>query len=169
MELALIIGIFFTGFLLIFVEFFFIPGNTVIGLSGIAINAFGIYQVYHVYDATTGSIVLGIFLFIFIGSIVYAAKTKAWQRFSHEEKLTSRIKNMEENEVVKDDTGEAISAIRPFGKAIIKGKTYEVQSMGDFINTGTTLIVVKVTPNKIYVEPVIEKEEGDNKDESELQ
>lgn len=168
MELALIIGIFLIGFLLIIVEFFFIPGNTIIGFIGISILGFGIYQVYEFYGAAVGSLALGLFLIFFISSIVYAVRQRAWERFSHEEKLTGNIKSFQyKNTVEEGDTGEAVSAIRPSGKALIKGETYEVQSFGDFINTGTPVKVVKVTANKTFVEPVEEEEDNESPNEEE--
>ena len=50
--------------------------------------------------------------------------------------------------------GIAFGDIRPLGKAIIEGETYEVRSTGDFINDDSEIIVVKMDRNRILVKKV---------------
>jgi membrane-bound ClpP family serine protease len=50
--------------------------------------------------------------------------------------------------------GIATSALRPMGKAELKGKLIEVSSLGNFIDAGTPKKIINITSNHILVEPI---------------
>ena len=49
------------------------------------------------------------------------------------------------------DAGVAQSKIGPIGKALINDISCEVQTLGEWINSGTSIEVIKVSLNKIIV------------------
>jgi membrane-bound ClpP family serine protease len=50
--------------------------------------------------------------------------------------------------------GVAISSLRPIGKAEFEGKTYEVKTFGDYIDSGTKIEIIKIEQNNIYVQTI---------------
>jgi membrane-bound serine protease (ClpP class) len=50
--------------------------------------------------------------------------------------------------------GEATSALRPSGSAILDGRPVQVVSTGELISRGARIKVVEVTGNRIVVEEV---------------
>ncbi|MFC2113847.1 NfeD family protein [Bacteroidota bacterium] len=142
------------GIILFFVELFFIPGTTVVGILGVLLTALGIFLAYKDHGMTTGHITLAVTMVSLVIIIVVGAKTNVWGKLSIKDQITGKANLIEENSVKPGDTGETISAIRPIGKALINNVNYEVKSLGEYINSGTAIEVIKVSGNRITVAPL---------------
>lgn len=139
------------GIALFFVELFFVPGTTVVGVLGIILLALGIYFSYSDLGNKAGHITVAITFLLLIIIILIGAKSNVWSKLSNKDHLTGKANIIEENEVQAGDTGISVSAIKPIGKARINNKNYEVRSVGDYINTNTKIKVIKVQGNRITV------------------
>ena len=150
----------FIGVALFFIELFFIPGTTVVGIVGILLAILGIFFAYTQHGSSAGHLSLVITLSLIIGLIIYGAKSDAWSKLANKNAITSKS-NVIENESVKvGDTGICLSDIKPAGKARINNASFEVHSLGEFILHGKQIEVIKLSGNKIYVR---ELSEPDNK------
>jgi membrane-bound ClpP family serine protease len=80
MGLAGIITLIVLGIILIFLEFFVVPGITVAGIGGLILLVLGIYFSYSSYGVATGNALL-LTTFGALGLIFYVAyKTGAWKK-----------------------------------------------------------------------------------------
>jgi membrane-bound ClpP family serine protease len=147
------------GLVFIFIEMFFVPGTTVVGIFGALLAVLGVYFVYEDYGASTGHLVLALTLVAFIGMLIAGFRSKAWEKYSIKDSLQGKTNVITEEQINVGDTGKALSAIKPIGKALINDENFEVQAYSDFIDDGETLKVTKIEGKTIYV-----KRQDQNKD-----
>ncbi len=153
METISIFILLILGVLIIFVEFFLVPGTTIVGFIGFGMSLTGIYYSYEQFGSLYGTLVL-LGMAVFVGIALYISiKKETWRFFALNKSLESNQKN-KNPEINVGDKGETISAIRPSGDALIKGKIYEIQSQGGFIDVKSKITVILVEGNKIYVQPI---------------
>lgn len=151
MAFSVIIGLILLGIILILVEIFFTPGF-VIGLVGAAAIVVGLVNTYTEYGYTTGNFTL-IGVLIFLGTvIVLAFKNGIWNRFAIADVIEGKANNVDQLIVNVGDTGEALSALRPAGTAIIGNQKMEVHTEGSFLLAKDKLVVTKILNKKIFVE-----------------
>lgn len=156
MEWFIVLTLLIAGFALIIVEFFFIPGSTVVGILGFVFMLLGLYFAYdyhgamagHIFAAAaTGAVGLGIY---------FSLKYKFYRKFSLNDTVESRTTPMYDGVLKKGDQGVATSALRPSGEAEFGDRSYEVATLGEFASTGQKVEVVQLRDNKILVKPVID-------------
>lgn len=146
----MIISLFIIGVILIVVELFITPGF-VVGLLGMGFIAAGIYSIYSNYGNGAGNVALVTVSAIMLVFLVLALRTGFWSRIASNESITGKANEMNSIPLAVGEYGEALSALRPSGTALFKGKRYEVQSEGAFIDTNEEIIITKILENKIYV------------------
>lgn len=142
------------GLFLINIEVIFIPGTTFVGLLGIIIAGAGVAYSFIKFDNTTGFYVLGITLALSLFTLIYFFKNQTWKQFSLEDISESRVNEGMTGALLVGQEGVAVSSLRPVGKAEFFGKEYEVTTLGDYVDTGTKLTIIKIDSNKILVEPI---------------
>ncbi len=145
-----IIALIGLGFLLIVMEIFFIPG-TVVGIVGTLLTGFGIYLVYRDFGASNGHVTLAITVAVLIITVIAGFRMRAWEKYSNKDVLEGKTNVIKEDQIKVGDSGKAISAIKPIGKARINEDNFEVQSFSDFIDAGEDLQVTKISGKTIYV------------------
>ncbi len=153
MGLSLIIALLAFGIILILIEIFITPGF-IVGVLGVVSMAVGLAYTYKEYGSSIGNIVLGsslIFLFIVV---VMAFRNGAWSRFAIKDQITGKANNIHELDVNLGDKGEALSALRPAGSAMINNQRFEVHTEGEFLLTHDKIEVVKMLNNKIFVRKI---------------
>lgn len=139
------------GFLLILAEIFFVPGTTVVGGTGIILTGFGIYMVYQQHSVSAGHLTLSLAIVVFIIALIGGFRSRAWEQYSNQDYLTGKTNVIQEDQIKPGDTGKAISAIKPIGKARINDDNFEVQAFSDFIDAGETIKVTKKAGKTVYV------------------
>lgn len=152
MEWSFIIGMLVTGLLLVFIEIIFVPGTTFIGVVGFIISSIAVYFAFKKGD-TEGLITLGTTATIMVVLLIIGFKSGIWMRYSLKETITGRVNESKEDLIKAGDEGKALSDLRPMGKAEINDQLVEVRTLGNFCDAGTSIKVIKVDNNKIYVEP----------------
>lgn len=154
MEWFAVIGLIVLGMGLLIIEIIFIPGTTVVGIAGFLCSVYGIYLGYDYFGNTGGTmILLGAAVFNG-GAIVYAFKSKSWERFSLKDVNSGRFNEDQGFQLNVGDQGTTVSSLKPIGKAIFNDKELEVRSEGTYIRENQEIEIIKIDNKKIIVKPI---------------
>ena len=139
------------GFLFLLLEILVLPGTNIAGVVGFALLAFGIWQAYAVYGGMAGTLTLLGTLFLSALTLYYALKSKTWDKAALHKNIDSRVNVVDSEKIKVGDKGKTVSRLAPMGKAEFGEEYYEVNAMGQFIDPGTEIEVVKIENNQITV------------------
>lgn len=148
---ASLIGI---GLILIIVEVIFIPGTTFVGIAGFIFLVAGVALSFNYYGKEVGWIIFGSSAVLSGGLFYLAFRTNAWSRFALKSSIDSKVNEGELDSFTQGQEGVAVSTLRPVGKAEINNKIVEVTTLGDYVDSGTPVRIIKVLSNQIIVEPI---------------
>jgi membrane-bound ClpP family serine protease len=154
MEWMIVASLIFFGILLVIVEIIFIPGTTIVGIIGAIFMIAGVTASFSYFGQRGGWITLGGTALSSAFIAYYAFKTNVWGKFSLK---TTSLGKVNEGELASLEVGQegiAISSLRPSGKAEIKEKTYEVKTLGAYVDFGSKIRIIKINTNQIIVEPI---------------
>lgn len=151
MMTALIIALIVLGLILILLELFVTPGF-VTGLLGGVAWFYALYKIYQVYGTVSGHLALAGLILLLIACIVIAVKSGVWEKVSLHSNVEGKVNELPE--VIVGDTGYTSSALRPMGRMVINNQSIEVTSMGELVDTGAFVEVIKIENNKIYVKQI---------------
>jgi membrane-bound ClpP family serine protease len=153
-EWTTVISLILFGLLLLIAEIIFVPGTTVVGLIGFVFMAVGVGLSFRYFGSEIGwitvagsSVASGLLLYL-------AFKANIWSKFALKSSITSKVNEGELVELKPGQEGSALSALRPVGKADLGGKSYEVRTNGEYIETGTRIRIIRIISNQIIVEPL---------------
>ncbi len=152
-----ILLLYVTGLLLIFIDGKLINDGTlaVIGLimmiAAVIIPAPSlIYGVLSAFGLITGAALSPLLLKIF-------PSRKMWSKMALKDRLTSEAGYNSVNSShlkLVGEKGKAITPFRPVGTIEIEGKHYSAVSDGEWIDSGSEIVVVKVEGTRIVIEKV---------------
>ncbi len=148
---TLISALIIIGLLFMVIEILLIPGTSFAGIIGFICMAVGVWQAFAAHGLTEGFIALGITLLATFLALYFSLKSNTWKKFMLKDENTTRLNVITEEDIKPGDTGVAISRLALAGTIEINGKEYEAHTFGEFINQGTSVTVVKVENNKIFV------------------
>lgn len=154
MEWFAVIGLIVLGMGLLIVEIIFIPGTTVVGIAGFLCSVYGIYLGYDYFGNTGGTLILLGAAVFNGGAIVYAFKSKSWERFSLKDVNSGRFNEDQGFQLNVGDQGTTVSSLKPIGKAIFNDKELEVRSEGTYIRENQEIEIIKIDNKKIIVKPI---------------
>ena len=155
MDWITVILLILAGIILLVVEIIFVPGTTILGIIGGALMVFGVIIGYSKFGPQTGSIILIGAIIVGGGVTVISFRSGVWKKFALKKTNTSKFNEDIKVEHLLGAEGTALSALRPFGKAEIYNSTYEVKTLGIYLETGTKVKVTNVDKDhKIYVERI---------------
>lgn len=147
----LVILILFIGWILVFLEVFFIPGITVFAAVGTITMIAGVVFAYSNFGVMAGTLTLvGTAIFTFL-SIVIGYKTGVFSGFTLKDTVKGKMNEIDESKIKVGDSGVALSKISFIGKGLFDEATYEVQSNGEYIDEGEPIEVIKISMNKIFI------------------
>lgn len=153
MTLTIIGLIIFMGLVFMLLEVLVIPGTTFVGIIGILLMIVGIYFAYTKHGTMVGHYFLvGASVLSFI-VIFLALKSDTWKKATLNTELDSKVNTIDAEKVKVGDEGKTISRLSPMGKALINENYYEVESRGGYVDENSDIVVVKISGNKIYVNP----------------
>ena len=75
-----------------------------------------------------------------------------WDKVSLHSNVEGRVNGLPDIKV--GDTGYTSSALRPMGRMIVNNQSIEITSMGELVDTGAFVEVIKIENNKIYVKQI---------------
>jgi membrane-bound serine protease (ClpP class) len=158
MGVAIIVFLLVIGFIFLLVEIFVTPG-IILGLVGLLFMAAGVYRIYSVYGTSAGNYSLASLTLLCVGLILIALRSGVWDRIAQKNVLTGKVNVIDESVFHIGDRGEAVSALRPSGNALINGHKIEVTTEGESINSKEAIEIIKIRNRKIIV-----KSSGNNLD-----
>lgn len=154
MEWLTVLSLIVIGIALVIIEIILVPGTTIVGFLGAILAMAGIALCFSYFGSTTGWYTLGGTAVFSAALFYWSLRTRAWERFSLKSTISGRVNEVDTHTLKVGEEGNAVSALRPMGKAELAGQFVEVTSLGAFIETGTRIRIVRVSSNQIIVEPV---------------
>jgi membrane-bound ClpP family serine protease len=153
-EWITVISLILFGLFLIVAEIIFVPGTTLVGIVGFLFLLTGIGLSFSYFGSETGWVTVGVSS-VASGLILYFSfKANVWSRFSLKSSIKSKVNEGELDALRIGLEGHAVSALRPVGKAEIENKMYEVKTLGEYLDSGSRIRVIKIVSNQIIVEPI---------------
>lgn len=153
MTWTVILLLILVGLLLLLLEVLVVPGTTFVGITGFVLLVVSIWQAYAIYGTPAGHYaLLGTLVLTFL-VLYFSLKSKTWRLMMLNTQIDSKMNEVDPAKVKPGDEGKTISRLAPSGKAFINGEYYEVQTLGEFIDPQTEIIVIKVEYSKILVKP----------------
>jgi membrane-bound ClpP family serine protease len=153
-EWITVISLIFFGLALIVVEIIFVPGTTLVGVLGFGFLILGVGLSFRYFDAETGWITVGATAVASGAILYYSFSSNVWGKFSLKTSSNSKVNEGELDELKVGAEGQTISALRPIGKAELNNKTFEVKTLGEYLDSGKRIRVIKILSNQIIVEPI---------------
>ncbi len=154
-EWITVISLILFGLILIIAEVIFVPGTTIVGVFGFLFLIVGIGFTFSYFGSETGWITVGVSATLSGLILYYSFKTNVWSRFSLKSSMQGKVNEGELESLAIGAEGQAISALRPIGKANLGDKIFEVKTMGEYLDSGSKVRVIKIIMNQIIVEPII--------------
>lgn len=148
---AIIIILILLGLVLILLELFVTPGF-ITGLLGGVAWTYALYKIYSEFGSTSGHLALGGLVLLLLACIVIAVKSGVWDKVSLHQQVDSKVNYLPNVKV--GDTGSTLSALRPSGKMQWNQESIEVCTMGELVETGAFVEIIKIENNKIYVKQI---------------
>lgn len=153
-EWITVISLILFGLFLIIAEIIFVPGTTIVGILGFLFIIVGVGLSFSYFGSETGWTTVGVSA-AFSGLILYYSfKTNIWGRFSLKSSINSKVNEGDLDLLTVGMEGQAVSALRPIGKASLGDKIYEVKTLGGYLDSGSPVRVLKIISNQIIVEPI---------------
>ncbi len=142
------------GLALIIAEIIFVPGTTVVGIIGFVFLVLGTGLSFFYFGRTAGWMTTGGTGVASAVLLYYAFKANVWGHFSLKSTNTGKVNEGELEALTVGAEGVALSALRPIGKAEFGEKTYEVKTLGNYVETGKKIRITQIRSNQIIVEPL---------------
>ena len=153
-EWITVISLIVVGLALVIAEIIFVPGTTLVGITGFALMAVGISLGFSYFGGSVGWTIAGVTAVLSGFVIVCAFRSNVWGRFSLKSTIDSKVNEGELEGIHAGQEGVALSALRPVGKAELASRTFEVRTLGAYVESGTRIRVTQVNANQITVEPI---------------
>jgi len=148
--MSLVIGLILAGLLLLIIEFFIIPGTTLVGILGSALMIGGIYVAFKNFGMMTG--IYATVASLAISGILFWVALKTFRdRLALNDTLEGRVNELDIPFEV-GAKGKAYNDLRPLGTIVINNEKYEASSINDYIERGSEIEVIKIEQNKIIVQ-----------------
>ena len=152
-EWLTVISLVVIGMVLIVLELIFVPGTTIVGILGLAFTVGGIAFSFDYFGDTVGYSVLVITSLLSLTALIYSLRSGVWQRFANKGTIDSKFNEGKTKQLNVGDDGEAVSTLRPIGQAEFKDGVFEVTTLGNYLEPGNKVKIIRIDANKIYVEP----------------
>jgi len=153
-EWITVISLILFGLFLIIAEVIFVPGTTLVGILGFIFLIIGVSLSFRYFGGETGWTTIGVTA-VASGLILYFSfKANVWGRFSLKSSIQSKFNEGELDSLTVGTEGLTVSALRPVGKANLGEKLYEVKTLGEYLDSGSRVRVIKIIMNQIIVEPI---------------
>ncbi len=153
-EWITIISLILIGLVIVLVEIIFVPGTTLIGLLGFVFMVAGVGLGFRYFGNVAGWIITGSTIVVSTASLLIAFRANVWGKFSLKSSSNSKVNEGELESVSAGQEGVTLSALRPVGKAELNSKTFEVRTMGKYLEAGTRIRVLQINAHQIIVEPL---------------
>ena len=155
MEWLTVISLVVIGIVLLIVEIIFVPGTTIVGIVGLIFAIAGIVLSFKYFGNSIGWLTLGGTSVLSGAMLYWSFRSNAWERFALKSTIDGRVNEVDTDTLKAGEEGQTVSALRPMGKAELRGKRVEVTTLGGYVESNTRIRIVRVSTNQIVVEPVL--------------
>lgn len=153
-EWVTVISLIFFGLALIVVEIIFVPGTTLVGVLGFVFLLVGVGLSFNYFGSETGWITVGSTGVASGLLLYYSFSSNVWGKFSLKSASDSRVNEGDLDQLRVGTEGKTVSTLRPVGKAELNDKTFEVKTLGEYLEAGKRIRIIKIVSNQIIVEPI---------------
>lgn len=153
-EWVTVLSLIVFGLALIVAEIIFVPGTTLVGVLGFGFLIVGVGLSFRYFGSEAGWITVGVTSVASGAILYYSFSSNVWGKFSLKTSIDSKVNEGELNQLEVGAEGLTISALRPVGKAELNNKTFEVKTLGEYLESGRRIRVIKILSNQIIVEPI---------------
>ena len=172
--------LFVAGVALVIVEIFVVPGTFIAGVAGLlailaalflSLQSFGSTEDFFAQEMLTRNLwrLLGVMLAVMFGGFLFSRFLPKVPMFgglilnpdAGAAQVTSAAAVGGDSLVALEGrVGEALTDLRPSGRALVDGQPYDVLTEGRYLEKGASILVVHVSGNRIIVEPAEPDETG---------
>ena len=145
-----VIALLVTGYLLLAVEAFVIPGFGVPGIAGLISLGAGCYIAFQEFGAALGTLTIVAVLSSVTAFMWWLPKTRFGRDVVHS--LTLETAKVAETTLESGDIGITESDLRPAGVARFGELRQSVVTDGEFIDAQTRVVVTEVRGSRVVVE-----------------
>ena len=153
MNTSWVIILLLLGWLLVFIEVFFIPGTAVLVLIGTITMLCGVVVAFSTFGFLGGTITMILTAIFTLLSIVFGFRLGVMKRLTLRSTLKGKANDEPLNKIKVGDSGTALSKIAPSGKAIFNDLIFEVHSLSLYVEPQTPVEIIKIEHNKIFIQP----------------
>jgi membrane-bound ClpP family serine protease len=150
MTLTSLVLILLLGLLLIAVEIVFIPGTTIVGVLGALLSVLSIGLGFYYLSSLQAWLFTGSAVGISAGLGIMGLRSKTWTRFEVKSTIESKSPS-QSAEIQVGMPGITTSRCNPIGQAEISNKLHEVYAIGDYLESGTPILVERIENQYIYI------------------
>ncbi len=152
--MELFLTFFLVGLGLLFVEIMVTPGATVFGAIGIVCMVIANLIAFKTLDSTWAWATLIISLLVTCFSLYLMFRMLQSKNLSVQAQITNKVNVLDQTKFHLGQIGKTITNLRPEGRALFDQEIAEVFSMGNFIEEGSEVEIVKMNSEKIFVQLV---------------
>ncbi len=154
-EWLIVLSLILFGLTLLVAEIIFVPGTTIVGVVGFVFLVLGDGLSFKYFGSAIGWTTTGGSAVVSGLTLYFAFKANVWGHFSLKSTSTSKVNEEILSGVTIGEEGVTVSALRPSGKAELDNKTYEVRTLGNYVETGIKIRVKQILLHQIIVEPLL--------------
>ena len=155
MSIGAIILLIVLGIILLFLEFFVIPGFTISGIGGFLCLAASVFASYYYHGVTVGNIILVSTIILIFSLIFISVKSKVWNKVMLKSNIEGKAIDVKQETAFHiGDRGKTVTRLAPIGKAIFNDKIVEAKSIGVFIDENTEIEIIKIQNTNVVVKPL---------------
>jgi membrane-bound ClpP family serine protease len=111
-----------------------------------------LYKIYNEFGPVSGHLALGGLILLLVACIIIAVRSGVWEKVSLHQQVDSKVNQLPD--VAIGNTGFTSSALRPMGRMQMENNSFEVTTMGEHVESGAMVEVIKIENNKIYVKQI---------------
>lgn len=142
------------GLALIVLEVIFVPGTTLVGIIGVIFAGAGVIISYRYYGSDTGLYILLGTATVTAVALYFSFRSDAWSRFANKSAIKGKVNEGMTASLKLGDEGVAVSSLKPMGTVKFEAGRFEVKTLGDYVNVGTTVKIVHIEASQIIVKPL---------------
>jgi membrane-bound ClpP family serine protease len=153
-EWITVVSLILFGLVLVIAEIIFVPGTTIVGLIGFIFMVIGVGLSFSYFGGEVGWSAVG-GTGVISGVLLYLSfKSNLWGRFALKSSSGGKLNEGEMDQLAPGLEGVTVSALRPVGKAELLNRMCEVKTLGEYVDVGQRVRILKILSNQIIVEPI---------------
>lgn len=151
---AVIAILILVGLVLLVLEILVIPGAGIAGVIGFLLMVSGVWLAYVKEGSAGGNITLLATILLNVVSIILLLRSKTWKKTQLRTFVSGKVRTFDNMDLKVGMHGKTISRCAPTGKGAFSDNYVEVDAGTTYLKTGTTIEIIKINGNKIFVKQI---------------